>query len=68
MQAADAVGEDEMPGPDDALAAVMKSGELEKLYAKWFLSPIPPRGVNLDFPLSPELAALYKNPSDNAFE
>ena len=53
---------------DDALAAVMKSGEVEKIYAKWFLSPIPPRGVNLDFPLSPELAALYKNPSDNAFE
>lgn len=53
---------------DDALAAVMKSGEVEKIYAKWFLGPIPPRGVNLDFPLSPELAALFKNPSDKAFE
>jgi glutamate/aspartate transport system substrate-binding protein len=53
---------------DDALAAVMKSGEIEKIYAKWFLSPIPPRGVNLDFPLSPELAALFKNPNDKAFE
>lgn len=53
---------------DDALAAVMRSGEVEKIYAKWFLSPIPPRGVNLDFPLSPELAALYENPNDKAFE
>jgi len=53
---------------DDALAAVMKSGEVDKIYAKWFLSPIPPRGVNLDFPLSPELTALFKNPNDKAFE
>lgn len=53
---------------DDALAAVMKSGEVEKIYAKWFQSPIPPRGLNLKFPLSPELAALFKNPNDKAFE
>jgi glutamate/aspartate transport system substrate-binding protein len=53
---------------DDALAAVMKSGEVDKIYAKWFLSPIPPRGVNLNFPLSPELQALFKNPNDKAFE
>ena len=46
----------------------MKSGEVEKIYAKWFLSPIPPRGVNLNFPLSPELQALFKNPNDKAFE
>ena len=45
---------------DDALAAVMKSGEVEKIYAKWFLSPIPPHGVNLNFPLSPELAGLVQ--------
>lgn len=53
---------------DDALAAVMKSGEVEKIYAKWFQSPIPPRGLNLKFPLSPELAALYKDPNDKALE
>ena len=53
---------------DDALAAVMKSGEIEKIYKKWFLSPIPPKGLNLNFPLSPELAALFKNPNDKAFE
>ena len=47
---------------DDAFAAVMKSGEIEKIYNKWFLSPIPPKGLNLNFPLSPELAALFKNP------
>jgi len=28
---------------DDAVKALMKSGEIDKLYAKWFMSPIPPR-------------------------
>jgi glutamate/aspartate transport system substrate-binding protein len=53
---------------DDALAAVMKSGEVEKIYATWFLSPIPPKGVNLNFPLSTELKAVFKEPNDKAFE
>ena len=32
---------------DGALARAMASGEAEKLYAKWFQSPIPPKGLNL---------------------
>src|SRR5690606_17436406 len=32
---------------DDTLAGLMKSGEFEKLYNKWFMSPIPPKGINL---------------------
>jgi glutamate/aspartate transport system substrate-binding protein len=53
---------------DDTLANVMQSGEAEKIYNKWFQSPIPPKGLNLNFPLSKEVAALYKNPNDKAFE
>lgn len=53
---------------DDTLASVMKSGEINKLYSKWFLSPIPPRNVNMNFPLSPDLAALFKNPNDKPAE
>lgn len=53
---------------DAALTKVMLSGEVEKIYAKWFQSPIPPKGLNLNFPLSPEMAALYKNPNDKAYE
>jgi glutamate/aspartate transport system substrate-binding protein len=41
-----------------------KTGELDKLYAKWFMSPIPPKGVNLNFPMSDKLKELIKNPSD----
>lgn len=41
-----------------------KTGELDKLYAKWFMSPIPPKGANLNFPMSDKLKELIKNPSD----
>ncbi|MBP9805396.1 MAG: glutamate/aspartate ABC transporter substrate-binding protein, partial [Candidatus Accumulibacter sp.] len=37
---------------DGALAKVMTSGEAEKIYTRWFLQPIPPKGLNLNFPLS----------------
>ena len=35
---------------DDALIALFKSGEINKIYARWFESPIPPRNVNLMMP------------------
>jgi glutamate/aspartate transport system substrate-binding protein len=53
---------------DDALAKVMKSSEAKKIYEKWFLSPIPPRGLNLNFPMSKEMTELYQNPNDKPFE
>lgn len=53
---------------DDALAKVMRSPEMTKIYNKWFMSPIPPKGLNLNFPMSAEVAKLFKNPNDKAFE
>jgi glutamate/aspartate transport system substrate-binding protein len=53
---------------DAALTKVMTSGEAEKIYAKWFMNPIPPKGLNLNMPLSDEMKALYKAPNDKAFE
>ncbi|HTY99260.1 MAG TPA: transporter substrate-binding domain-containing protein, partial [Rhodocyclaceae bacterium] len=53
---------------DDAIGKLMTSGEAEKIYAKWFLNPVPPKGLNLNFPLSDDMKALYKNPNDKAFE
>jgi glutamate/aspartate transport system substrate-binding protein len=49
---------------DETLAALMKSGEFTALYRKWFESPIPPRGVNLQFPMTDLLKARVANPSD----
>lgn len=53
---------------DGALTKAMTSGEAEKIYAKWFLQPIPPKGLNLNFPLSDAMKALYKSPNDTAFD
>ena len=51
---------------DETLIGLMRSGEFEKLYTKWFESPIPPKGINLQFPLSDKLKGLIKEPSDKA--
>jgi ABC-type amino acid transport substrate-binding protein len=49
---------------DGTLANLMKSGEFTKLYAKWFQSPIPPKGINLNAPMSQELLDNMKALSD----
>jgi ABC-type amino acid transport substrate-binding protein len=49
---------------DDTLAGMMKSGEFETLYKKWFQSPIPPKGINLNAPMSQELKDNLKALSD----
>jgi ABC-type amino acid transport substrate-binding protein len=49
---------------DDTLAAMMKSGDFGKLYTKWFMSPIPPKGINLNAPMSQELTDNLKALSD----
>jgi glutamate/aspartate transport system substrate-binding protein len=49
---------------DKTIGNVMKSGEIEKIYAKWFTSPIPPKGINLNFPMTPPLREAFKNPND----
>ncbi len=53
---------------DAALSKAMSSGEAEKIYGKWFLNPIPPKGLNLNMPLSDEMKVLFRNPNDKAFE
>lgn len=51
---------------DETLIGLMKSGEFIKLYVKWFETPIPPRDLNLNFPMSDKLRDLIKSPSDKA--
>lgn len=50
---------------DDALIAVYKSDDIKTIYAKWFQSPIPPKGINLHVPMSPELQAVLAQPTDS---
>ena len=49
---------------DDTFAGLMKSGEFEKLYNKWFMQPIPPKNVPLNLPMSPQLKENLKALSD----
>ncbi len=50
---------------DAATAALYTSGEGHKLYDKWFMQKIPPKGLNLNSPISPELKAEFAKPSDS---
>ena len=50
---------------DRTTAGLYGSAEGAALYARWFTQPVPPRGLNLNLPMSPELARAFKAPSDN---
>jgi glutamate/aspartate transport system substrate-binding protein len=48
-----------------AINAIYKSGEINKIYAKWFQQPIPPKGVNLNVPMSAQFKKVVSNPTDS---
>lgn len=50
---------------DAGLRSVYASDEIEAIYRKWFLSPIPPRNVNLGIPMSPQLRRVLAHPTDS---
>jgi ABC-type amino acid transport substrate-binding protein len=49
---------------DNVIADLMRSGEFERIYAKWFLSPIPPRGRSLNLPMNEALRDNLRKLSD----
>lgn len=53
---------------DDSLRRFMLSGEAARLYAKWFMSPIPPKNANLNLPMSETLQQLFREPNDKPLE
>lgn len=53
---------------DSAIARLQTSGEVNAIYKKWFLSPIPPKGLNLNFPMNDSMVRLHKKPNDKAYE
>lgn len=50
---------------DDAMIGVFKSGEINKIYDKWFTSPIPPKGINLNLPMGAALKKVIANPTSS---
>jgi glutamate/aspartate transport system substrate-binding protein len=51
---------------DSVLVGLFKSGEIHLIYRKWFQSPIPPRGINLQLPMSAALQRVLATPTDSA--
>ncbi|MEJ8307647.1 amino acid ABC transporter substrate-binding protein [Agrobacterium larrymoorei] len=49
---------------NDALFKMFTSGEIETIYNRWFMSPLPPDGRNFNLPLSPELKAAFQEPKE----
>ena len=50
---------------DTAITGVFKSGEINNIYKKWFLQPIPPKGMNLNWPMAENLKAIIAHPTDS---
>ncbi|HEY8100761.1 MAG TPA: amino acid ABC transporter substrate-binding protein [Burkholderiaceae bacterium] len=50
---------------DAEISRIYTSGEINRIYAKWFQSPIPPKGINLNWPMTEQLKNAFKNPTDS---
>jgi glutamate/aspartate transport system substrate-binding protein len=53
---------------DDSIVAMMKSGEIAKLYDKWFMQPIPPTNTRVGLPASEATKAAWASPNDKPVE
>ena len=53
---------------DDSLTKLMKSGEIAKIYDKWFMQPIPPANVRIGLSASDATRAAWANPNDKPAE
>ncbi len=53
---------------DNAISATFASGAVNDIYNTWFMQPIPPKNLNLNFSMSDELKKLIANPTDKAAE
>ena len=53
---------------DDSIKGMVKSGDLAKLYDKWFMQPIPPANTKVGLPLSDATKAAWASPNDKPME
>jgi len=49
---------------DEEMRRIIRSGEAEKIYDRWFMSPIPPRNASMNLPMSYLLRDSWRYPSD----
>jgi glutamate/aspartate transport system substrate-binding protein len=53
---------------DDTLRDMMKSGEIAKIYDKWFMQAIPPKNTKVGLAVSESIKTAWSNPNDNPME
>ena len=50
---------------NSAMTNIYKSGQINAIYEKWFQKPIPPKGLNLNIPMSDQFKRVVANPTDS---
>jgi len=50
---------------DSAMVNLYKSGQINAIYEKWFQKPVPPKGINLNLPMSDAFKKVVANPTDS---
>jgi glutamate/aspartate transport system substrate-binding protein len=50
---------------DGAMVNTYKSGAINAIYDKWFMKPVPPKGINLNLPMSEQFKKVIANPTDS---
>ncbi|MCY7319639.1 MAG: amino acid ABC transporter substrate-binding protein [Ramlibacter sp.] len=53
---------------DDTIRDMMRSGEMAKVYDKWFVQPIPPKNTRVGLPVSEATKAVWASPNDKPVE
>ena len=53
---------------DDSLKAMMKSGDVAKLWTKWFEQPMPPANTKVGMPANENTKAAWAAPNDKPME
>jgi glutamate/aspartate transport system substrate-binding protein len=50
---------------DAAMVDTYRSGAINAIYDKWFLKPVPPKGINLNVPMGAAFRKVLANPTDS---
>jgi glutamate/aspartate transport system substrate-binding protein len=50
---------------DQTIVGLFRSGEIHRIYRRWFESPIPPSGINLGLPMHPAMKRVIEHPTDS---
>ncbi|XVJ68332.1 MAG: amino acid ABC transporter substrate-binding protein [Rhizobacter sp.] len=53
---------------DDSIKGMMKSGEIAKIWDKWFMQPIPPSNTRVGLAVSASTRDAWANPTDKPAE